>query len=1280
MGNGTKATQQRQPEEDRADLASTVEEEEREQLTAPSNLHYIQPSFISLISEKQWKPDVERQQDVPVYGRTTMATTILTQEAHTNGARMQLIMSILANLTVLSSGMGLGYSAITLHALTSEDNPMRMNSSQASWFASISSFACPLGGLVSGYLLDRIGRKKTLMLINVLSIVSWALIAVCSTTNFDLMYTQILIARVIIGIVIGLVSAPASIYSAEIATPKMRGRLTVLTSLSIAVGILLIYSMGYAVPDDFRLVAGLAAGICVLSLALLLFMPESPAWLMSKDREEEAERSLKKIRGYGAYSQRIPEVEKELMRMRDNVLAQRRAGQESFLRLLKQPQVYKPLGIIIGFFGFQQFSGIFVIVVYAAKVSSEASVSMDPFLCTVLIGITRVVATMLVAYILDTLGRKPPSIFSGVGMLVCMFGLALCSYFPPIESLNWIPTVLILTYIFTSTLGFLTMPFSMLAELFPQAVRGPASGVTVFFTYLMSFCTIKLYPTMVELLGSANVFLIYGAVSLLGVLYVIYIVPETKGKSLQEIEDYFRGMSHGSTPSQEVEEDEVSNLSSESLIELIRAGSVEDALHYAQTVRWECPGRTQQVASEIERTMALLLMVPQTRNTDSSSSFSTLLEQQHRDQVARTVNEALLLWDNRELPSARMEHLFKLILWAQAELERKMVQFSKLKNMAEATFESLYLADWNNRFIKKNTHTQTNPQCGRAHSITFALFAFGVSWCSVEFCSDVLKTRARAVCFLNRHKQTTGHHTHHTMSGKDTAEVEAALTGKQPQSPSKSPTHAVLTQLTRRAAIVQIVTAVVANITIISSGMGIGFPSIAMIELTNSTTSVVLTESDATWFASITSIMCPFGGLLSGYLLDKVGRKKTLYFINIISIVSWAIMSFASRTDSATLFIQLIVARIIIGIAIGLSSTPASVYAAEVAHPNLRGRLTLLTAFCTAIGMLSIYTLGYVFKNDWRFVCMICGIFTVVSLLTVIPLPESPSWLVSKKRMPKAERCLKVVRAIKEENHPEIRAELEALEDNIARFRSAQDGKKSKLDQLKKPEVYKPLAIMCTFFFFQQFTGIFVIIVYAASFSIEAGVAIDPFLSAVFVGLTRVVTTVLMSFISDKFGRRPPALFSGFGMATCMFGLAVCAIHPVKGTSLSWIPTVLLVAFIFTATLGFLTLPFSMNAEVYPTKIRGFASGLTIFFGYTMSFIILKIYPSLVETVGNSNVFILFGCLSMLGIAFVYFFLPETKGRTLEDIESHFRGKKHSSPDSKQEVEMKTMLKANEAA
>ncbi|XP_058818192.1 facilitated trehalose transporter Tret1-2 homolog [Topomyia yanbarensis] len=516
------------------------------QLAARNNLQLIQPSLVSVFA---------KDKDVEQISGLCGTVAELSRRASKRSSRMQLTMSILANLTVLSSGMGLGYSAITLHSLTRENDPMRLNSEQASWFASITAIACPFGGLISGYLLDRIGRKRTLALINVMSILSWALIAVSSSSNFELMYTQILIARVIIGLVIGLVSAPASIYSAEIATPRMRGRLTVLTSLAIALGILMIYSFGYFIPENFRLVAAIATGCCVVFLLLLIPLPESPAWLMSKERDQEAERSLKKIRGFGSCGKVVPEIEHELARLRDNVEAQKLAGKERFIDMIRQPQVYKPLGVIIGFFGFQQFSGIFVVVVYAAKVSSEANVSIDPFLCTVLIGVTRVIATILVAYILDTLGRKPPSIFSGVGMTVCMFGIAACIYNPLHESMRWVPTFLIMAYIFTSTLGFLTMPFSMLAELFPQKIRGPASGVTVFFTYVMSFVIIKLYPTMVANMGSANTFIFYGVISLIGVLYVCYVVPETKGKSLQEIEDYFRGKSSTRRSSQSVYDD-----------------------------------------------------------------------------------------------------------------------------------------------------------------------------------------------------------------------------------------------------------------------------------------------------------------------------------------------------------------------------------------------------------------------------------------------------------------------------------------------------------------------------------------------------------------------------------------------------------------------------------------------------------------------------------------------------------------------------------------------------
>lgn len=159
-------------------------------------------------------------------------------------------MATLATFSAFSSGMALGFPAITLQALTNEtiSGPLTLNSDQGSWFASIASIACPLGGVLSACILDRFGRKRTLILINFISIVSWAIIAFASDKDFTLMYTQLLVARFLIGINIGLTSAPPSIYSAEISYPSIRGRLTLGTSFMIALGIMLIYLLGYFFP------------------------------------------------------------------------------------------------------------------------------------------------------------------------------------------------------------------------------------------------------------------------------------------------------------------------------------------------------------------------------------------------------------------------------------------------------------------------------------------------------------------------------------------------------------------------------------------------------------------------------------------------------------------------------------------------------------------------------------------------------------------------------------------------------------------------------------------------------------------------------------------------------------------------------------------------------------------------------------------------------------------------------------------------------------------------
>lgn len=111
--------------------------------------------------------------------------------------------------------------------------------------------------------------------------------------------------------------------------------------------------------------------------------------------------------------------------------------------------------------------------------------------------------------------------------------------------------------------------------------------------------------------------------------------------------------------------------------------------------------------------------------------------------------------------------------------------------------------------------------------------------------------------------------------------------------------------------------------------------------------------------ASINAIACPIGGLLCSYVLDKYGRKKTLYTINMLSVVSWGMMAMASSVDKELMFIQLLVARFIIGICIGLSSSPSAVYSAEIAHPTLRGRISVITSVTIGLGILLIYVLGY---------------------------------------------------------------------------------------------------------------------------------------------------------------------------------------------------------------------------------------------------------------------------------------------------------------------------------
>lgn len=415
--------------------------------------------------------------------------------------------------------------------------------------------------------------------------------------------------------------------------------------------------------------------------------------------------------------------------------------------------------------------------------------------------------------------------------------------------------------------------------------------------------------------------------------------------------------------------------------------------------------------------------------------------------------------------------------------------------------------------------------------------------------------------------------------------------------------------------------------------------------------------------ASLASIGTPVGCLVSGPLIDRWGRRTALLALNVPGLAGWILL--ATAKAGSGFLAQVYSGRLLTGLSTGMASVPATVitnhvkhsrhgnsvptsphrlmglcsqvYIAEAADQSLRGMLVTWTSIFVSLGIVLVYLLGFLFPQDWQLVAGLCAIFPVLSAVVACMLPESPVWLASRGRTLEAEASLRRLRG---EERP--RTEVEALLD--CRKSSTRT---ATLSSVLRPEVWKPLLVLNTFFLFQQLSGIFVVVFYAVDIARDAGVPSDGHLMSVLIGATRLLVTVAISYASKRFGRRPLAVLSGAGMAVCM---GVLAASP----ALSWVPATTLVLYILMSTVGFLTLPWAMIGELFPAHVRGLAGGATTCCAYLFSFAVVKLYPQMKHALDRQGVFSLYGVMALLGTVFVWFFLPETQGKTLEEVEQMF--------------------------
>jgi sugar porter (SP) family MFS transporter len=389
------------------------------------------------------------------------------------------------------------------------------------WGVSSLLLGCILGAFGSGLLTDRYGRKRIMMGLALFFALSSLATALATASWFFVS------ARIIGGLAVGAASVLSPMYIAEVAPSGMRGRLVSIYQLAITFGILVSYLVNFLLHDlDYNWRWMFATGVLpsVLFFTGLLFIPESPRWLFKVGRKEEAIGILARLSDAETLQQEVDGIENSL-----NTKSER-TGISNLLKPGVKAAVL--FGLVLAVL--VQVSGINTVIDYAPKILLAAGVDIrNALLQTSLIGIINFIFTFVAIFLVDRIGRKPLYIAGSVGMtLTLLFLAAAFAYAWP----AWMILLSILLFIafFAACIG--PVFWTLVAEIFPTEVRGTAVALVSFSQWIFNFLVVWLFPYVLLTIGGSATFLLLASMALLQVLVSIFWMPETKGKSLEEIE------------------------------------------------------------------------------------------------------------------------------------------------------------------------------------------------------------------------------------------------------------------------------------------------------------------------------------------------------------------------------------------------------------------------------------------------------------------------------------------------------------------------------------------------------------------------------------------------------------------------------------------------------------------------------------------------------------------------------------------------------------------------
>src|SRR6266436_6241442 len=454
-------------------------------------------------------------------------------KAHLRGTRFVYISALFASL----GGLLFGYdTGVISGALIFIKREFGLTTTAEEIVVSGVLFGATIGAIVGGKAADLFGRRRVLL-------VTAAIFGIGALASAAAPSPPILIVcRVILGLAIGLASTNVPVYLSEVAPPHARGWIVSLFQLAVTVGIVVAYLTDYAFAgvEGWRWMLGLAVVPAIVFGAGMLFLPETPRWLISGGQHEVAHGVLVRIRG-------LADVKVEIEEIKASLAQQTESGRwaDLFGRRVR-PALVVGIGLAI----FQQITGINTVIYYAPKILQAAGFNSasGAILATAGVGVVNVGLTVVAMFLVDRAGRRPLLLAGITGMIVTLGVLGLSFRISnPSGQLAWIAVICLMGYVASFAISLGPIFWLLIAEIYPLRIRGLAEGTAATFNWGSNFIVSLTFLTLVEKLGASSTFLLYALASVASWLFAYYLVPETKGRTLEQIEAFWRA-GHRSRP------------------------------------------------------------------------------------------------------------------------------------------------------------------------------------------------------------------------------------------------------------------------------------------------------------------------------------------------------------------------------------------------------------------------------------------------------------------------------------------------------------------------------------------------------------------------------------------------------------------------------------------------------------------------------------------------------------------------------------------------------------